>query len=503
MDKKGEGFGARHPPCRGRGVTRPSSGLIDPAVRCSHGIDFFMFAGFMKRPYSIKMKMKYLSFVLIMGLLGGCSTVRQARHAQKESGLSLPVGERTATQEEFGVQEGGVLSLAFAQDFSLRWHPAMATATQKVIAARINISQAGAGWRPTLSGSAGYAGGRNGNSAQDWNFKTTDDFNAGLSLTWVLYDFGRTRASIRTAVADFIAAQETLCETRIQRILEVRAAYFKLAQAQAQCVVDEENLKQYDILLRQAELRLKIGTGRKYDITKAKADRSNALLTLLTTTNTIMTARAELNNQMGLGKVRTYALASDVRLPEPGVDFEVLFSVAQTNQPALRALRAKVNAAVASVDRTIAELYPQIRATASTAYSTGDIQTMGFSWGLALLQDLFKAFEKRDNILVSVTMLRQARAALALQEQNVVKMLISALSALNTARQGKSVAEEMELQAKENLDLVMKQFEVGTSSILEVTDAQVLYTRARSAAVSARYTLENAKAGVYAIIGME
>ena len=413
------------------------------------------------------------------------------------------MGERTATPEEFSVREGDVLSLTGAQDFSLLWHPSMATATQKVIAARINVSQAGAGWRPTLSGSVGYGGNRSGNSAQDWRFETRDDFNGSLSLTWVLYDFGRTRASIRTAVADLIAAYENLFATRVQRVLEVRSAYFKLAQAQAQCQVDEENLKQYDELLRQAELRLKIGTGRKYDITKAKADRSNALLSLLTTSNTIITARAELNNQMGLGKIGSYALASDVRLPELGGDFDMLFATAQTNQPTLRALRAKVDAAVASVDRTIAELYPQIRATASTAYSTGEIQTMGLSWGLALLQDLFKSYEKRDNILLSVTVLRQARAALALQEQSVVKMLISALSSLNTARQGKGVAEEMELQAKENLDLVMKQFEVGTSSILEVTDAQVLYTRARSATVSARYTLENAKAVVYAIIGMQ
>ena len=417
--------------------------------------------------------------------------------------MGLPMGERTATPEEFGVREGDVLSLTRAEDFSRLWHPSMAMATQKVIAARINVNKAGAGRRPTLSGSVDYGGNRSGNSLQDWDFKTTDDFSASLSLTWVLYDFGRTRASIRSAVADLIAAHETLSETRVQRILEVRSAYFKLAQAQAQCRVDEETLKQYDELLRQAELRLKIGTGRKYDVTKAKADRSNALLSLLTTTNTIIAARAELNNQMGLGRVGTYALAADVRLPEPGTDFNVLFSVAQTNQPTLRALRANVDAAVASVDRTIAELYPQIRATASTAYSIGDIHTMGLSWGVALLQDLFKSFEKRDNILVSVTALRQARSSLALQEQNVVKMLLAALSSLNTARQGRGVAEEMELQAKENMDLVMKQFEVGTSSILEVTDAQVLYTRARSAAVSARYTLENAKAGVYAIIGME
>ena len=449
------------------------------------------------------MKNDIMTVVVTLGLLTGCSTVRHAREAQQETGTSLPFGERTATEAEFGGRAGEVLPLESAELFSLKWHPSMALATQNVVAAQVMVSQAGVGLRPTLSGSAGYDGNRRGNSDQNWKFNTTEDFSGSLSLSWVLYDFGRTCASVRSAVADLIAAYETLDETRVQRVLEVRSAYFKLAQAQAQCGVDEENLRQYDELLRQADLRFKIGTGRKYDITKAKADRSNALLTLLTTSNTIITARAELNNQLGLGKARSYALAADVRLPEPLVDLDTLIAVAQTNQPTLRALQAKVDAADASVDRTIAELYPQIRVSASAAYTTGALQTLGLSWGIDLLQDLFRGFEKRDNILLSVSALRQARALFAQQEQQIVMSLISALSALETARQGKSVAEEMEVQAKENMDLVKKQFEVGTSSILEVTDAQVLYTRARSATVSARFTLENAKAGVYAIIGME
>jgi outer membrane protein len=249
-----------------------------------------------------------------------------------------------------------------------------------------------------------------------------------------------------------------------------------------------------------------VGTGRKYDITKARADRSNALLSLLTASNVVTTARATLNNEMGLGKTVKYALASEVSLPLPDGDFDLLFAVAQTNQPTLRSLQAKVSSAMASVDQTIADLYPQIRATASTAYATDvmdGIKTLGLSWGLSVLQDIFKAYEKQDNILLGVTALRQTRALLAQEEQGVVLSLIEALSRLETAQQGKVVAEELELQSKENLELVKKQFEVGTSSILELTDAQVLYTRARSATVSARYSLEQAKASVYAIIGKQ
>jgi outer membrane protein TolC len=465
---------------------------------------FFDLQTFLKERIVFNMNKKYFSFVLIVGLLGGCSTVRQARQAQQETGDALPFGERTTTPQEFALHTGDVLSLADAERFSLAWHPQMVTATQNVVAAQVMVSKAGAGLRPNLSGAVSYDGSRNA-ASHDRNFDFTSerDFSASLSLTWVLYDFGRTDAAVRGAVADLLAAQEALQATRVSRIFAVRTAYFQLGQAEAQCRVDEENLRQYAELLRQAQLRFNVGTGRKYDITKARADRSNAMLSLLTASNAVTTARATLNNEMGLGKTVTYALAADSSLPLPESDFDLLFSVAQTNQPTLRSLQAKVTAAMAGVDKTIADLYPKIRASASTAYGIGDFQTLGLGWGLAFLQDLFSAYEKQDNILLGVTALRQARASLAQEEQQVVLSLIEALSTLKTAQQGKVVAEEMEQQSKENLELVKKQFEVGASSILELTDAQVLYTRARSATVSARYSLELAKAGVYATLGKQ
>lgn len=450
------------------------------------------------------MNKKYFGFVLIMGMLSGCSTVRQARQAQQETGDALPFGERTTTPAEFALRTGDVLSLADAERFSLAWHPQMVTATQNVVAAQVMVSKAGAGLRPNLSGAVGYDGSRNA-ASHDRNFDFTSerDFSASLSLTWILYDFGRTDAAVRGAVADLLAAQETLQATRVSRVFAVRTAYFQLGQAEAQCRVEEENLRQYAELLRQAQLRFDVGTGRKYDITKARADRSNALLSLLTASNAVTTARAVLNNEMGLGKTVQYALTSEISLSTPEGTFDLLFSVAKTNQPTLRSLQAKVDAAMAGVDQTIADLYPKIRASASTAYGIGDFQTLGLGWGLALLQDLFSAYEKQDNILLGVTALRQTRALLAQEEQGVVLSLIEALSRLETSQQGKVVAEELELQSKENLELVKKQYEVGTSSILELTDAQVLYTRARSATVSARYSLELAKAGVYATLGKQ
>ena len=449
------------------------------------------------------MKLKRLNVLVLAGLLAGCGTVRDARQAQHEQGVSLPAGERTVTAQEAGVQAHAVLPLTDAVGISLRWHPSVVMATQSVAAAEINVSKAGVNMRPTLSASGGYSGSGSANSGNDWTLSTSDAFNASLSLSWVLYDFGRTRASRQEAVANLLAAQESLQDTIVQRVYQVRAAYFDLAQAEAQCNVSEENLRQYDELLRQAEVKLRIGSGKRYDLTKARVDRSNAMLSLIVASNSVDTARATLNNQMGLAESVHYKLNADVTLPAIENDFDALKARAWVSHPALRVLHAKADAASAGVDRSIAELYPQLAANASTSVASGSPQTWAFSWGASILQDLFRGWQKRDNIQLSVIALRQARAAVALQEQQVALALTSALISLNTAQESKAVAEQMEVQAQENLDLVKRQFEVGNSSMLDITDAQVLYTSARNANVSAQYTLEKAKAMVYSIIGVK
>jgi len=449
------------------------------------------------------MNFKLFSLSVLVSLLTGCLTVRDARRAQDERGANLPPGERTVTAEAVGILDGSVLPLADAEGISLMWHPSIAIATQGVVAAKINVSRAGVAMRPALSASGGYSETRSANSANDWKITSSDSFSASLSLSWVLYDFGRTRAARKEAVANLLAAQEALQDTIVQRTYHVRMAYFDLAQAEAQCKVAEENLRQYDELLRKAEVRLRIGSGKPYDVTKARVDRSNALLSLIVASNTIDTARATLNNQMGLAEPTRYELDADSTLSEVEGGFDTLKELAWANQPALRVLHAKAEAASVGVDRAIAELYPQLAANASTSFTSGDPKTWVFSWGGSLLQDLFRGWQKRDNIQLSVAALRQARAAVAQQEQQVALALTAALISLNTARESKAVAEQMEAQAKENLDLVNRQYTAGASSMLEVTDAHVLYTSARNANLSAQYTLEKAKAMLYSIIGLQ
>ena len=433
---------------------------------------------------------KTVLFLLL--LVAGCATVRDAREAQRE--------KEVARERSFGPR----LSLAESERVSLDLHPAMITATQNVVSAEIALHQAGINLRPTLSASASYGGATSGSSDADWHFRSSrETFSAGANLTWVLYDFGRTDASQRQAAAELIGACENYRATVVDRVYQVRTAYFDYAKALAQCTVSEENLVQYTRLLEQAELRMRIGSGKKYDVTKAKAERASAAYDLVVASNTVVTARATLLNQLSVTVAEPF-LPEETVLKEPPVDTAVLLSLAATNQPSIQMYKARVDAASKGIDYAVSDLYPQLKISASPEYAQNATETLGVSWGASLVQDLFKGWQKQDNIKAAVVAYRQAKAELISQEQQMIADVTTAIADYRSACEAVAVALEMETLSKENLELVREQFNVGygTITILDVTDAQVSYTKARVSSISSRFACEKSKARIYSVIGI-
>ena len=80
-----------------------------------------------------------------------------------------------------------------------------------------------------------------------------------------------------------------------------------------------------------------------------------------------------------------------------------------------------------------------------------------------------------------------ARSRLAAAEQQLYDKLLAATLAADRARRSLDVAELAERAARENFDVVSSRYDVGKSSVLERTDAQVALTRAEAAVVAARY----------------
>ena len=80
--------------------------------------------------------------------------------------------------------------------------------------------------------------------------------------------------------------------------------------------------------------------------------------------------------------------------------------------------------------------------------------------------------------------------------------LTTARANLNSAQERQTTSDRLVAQAQENLDLVLQQYAVGISSVLERSDAQLTFTQAAANQIDARYGVERSKAALFAILGI-
>jgi outer membrane protein TolC len=247
---------------------------------------------------------------------------------------------------------------------------------------------------------------------------------------------------------------------------------------------------------------VEIGTRRRYDATKAEVDWGNAALDVITVSNALVSARAQLNRTLGLAEYPSYAVLPDLMPPRTDLSVSNLMEQARQNDPSLAVLHAKARAASAYVDQTIADLYPSLSLGADLSESGRDFpMTWNFSWALRATQNLFDGHKKTDRIRAAVTDLRSARARVADAEQELFLNLVNAVAQFKSARKRREIAELVERQAAENRDIVNEQYRVGVSSAIERTDAQVAVTQAQADAVRARYDEQAAEARLARLTG--
>lgn len=436
---------------------------------------------------------KYLLCIALAGALigtAGCSSVRNAHKALEAQ--NLQPGERTVTAAEIGLTKNVILTLDKAVAIAIKYHPAVVQANQRLESARARFNSAKGNYLPQLDASLST----NTSKRQD-DSETSHSTSAGLSLSELIYDFGKTPASVRQAYENLIAAEMNNNSTASGMIYKVKEAYYDLIKQQALVKVAEENVRQYEKRLEQVKGFAEVGRRIRYDVTKTEVDLAGARLTLVKTTNALAVSRAVLNNALGLAEDPGYSVLTPPLPDKISYTFDELWAKAKAGNPELLAQAASEKAATAGVDKAIADLYPSLSLSASYSWS-GSSFPLSWSWlvGTALRLNLFQGFQKTNAIDEAVANLRLSRAQRAELEQRLYLDINRAFAQLVDSNQRLAITNLSIRQAQENLTLVEQRYEVGKASSVELTDAQVALVNARSNQVQAEFDYQIAIAQI-------
>jgi outer membrane protein len=405
---------------------------------------------------------------------------------------------------------GRIVTLAQAEASALAHQPQIMQAKAQTRVSDAQMDEAFAPLLPQVQGTASY-GRRTGNFVPqagalpsstrvvtNSSFKTFDTFNFGLTASQLVYDFGQTSGGYHVAQANAEAQLENEATVRLAVLLAVRTAY-ALAWANRSLVsVAAETLANSDRHLKQIEGLVRAGARPEIDLAQVKADRANAWLQLINAENGYATAKAQLNQAMGVEESTDYDTGGEAAAAVSGEDFDErrLVGLAVETRPELKSLAKQSEANARQLSATKGAYGPSLGVQTSLTDGGRDLAALAWNWNATanLTWPLFQGGITNARVREAEANQDVTRSQIALQRQQIRLEITQARLSIRGAKAALDASREVEVNARERLRLAEARYRAGAGSIIELEDAQVGATTAAGQVVQAEYGLAVARA---------
>jgi outer membrane protein len=316
---------------------------------------------------------------------------------------------------------------------------------------------------------------------------------AGGNFTQLITDFGRTKNLVASSKLQEKAQNANALATTEDIVLATDQAFYNALQAQALLKVAQQNVNTRQTTETQVNQMTQNKLKSTLDLSFADVNLSQAKLLLLDAQNNADSTMAALDAVLGFDRQITYDLVDEnTALQPPPPDVDQLIQLGLQQRPDLQALNYNQQAAIKFSHAARDQMFPTISAggTAGTVPVRPDQYYTANWWG---------AIGANVNIPVFNGFLYNAQAKEAtiraeaagehsrdLRNQITRDVRTSWLAA-NTAFQRLSVTSALLKQANMALSLAQTRYQLGLSSIVELSQAQLQQTDAAIGDTNARY----------------
>jgi outer membrane protein len=376
------------------------------------------------------------------------------------------------------------------------------------------VDEASSPYYPQLTATASYAR-QTGNAVPrpgtftvnaPWSLsRTFNTFNAGVTGTMMLYDFGQVRGRVHAAEASVDASKASEKNVGALMLLSVRKAFFQARAQKALTKVATEVLENQKRHLAQVEAFVAVGTRPDIDLAQERTNIANARLSLLNARTNYELARAQLNQAMGIVATTGYDVADDeighVEGEELGTDQLISQAIAQ--RPDIIALERQRDAAQATLASLKASYAPTLAAQGSVTEGGIALDAMVPNWslGVTLTWPLYQGGITRAQVRETEATVQVVQAQIdAIRLQVSVDIEQSRLS-VRSAKEGIDAAGEVLASAREQLRLAEGRYKAGIGSVIELGDAQLAVINASAQVIQAQYNLSTARAQLMLALG--
>ena len=385
------------------------------------------------------------------------------------------------------------LTLADAQRIAIQNNPQFRSAQLTANAAAQVPGEYRANLFPTVTGSITGVGADSGSRLAAGALNNPALYSrvaSGITVGQLLTDFGRTRDLVETAKLRAQAQDQATETTRADILLAVSRGYFGLLRAQSVLKVAQQTVAARQLVSEQVTTLEANRLKSTLDVSFANVNLADARLLLEQAQNDVNAAAADLASTIGLPNTTLFAL-SDEPLPDPlPPQPEPLIQDAIQNRPELKNLRLEQNAAERFAKAEHDLYYPTISALGATGIVPAGEQAVPGRYGAAGVNVNIPVFN--GGLFKARQTEAEFRAQAAAQNTNdlsnrIIRDVRVAYLGAMTAFRRLDLTDQYLKQAQLALDLAQSRYDLGLSSIIELSQAQLNLTSAQIAVASARY----------------
>ncbi len=420
--------------------------------------------------------------------------------AARSAVMTQGAGTAPAAVPAATVRAGDLLTLQQCLDIARQKNPTMAAAAFAVEAADARVGQARSAYYPQISLSGNYS---KYSAYTDPTNGDQDLYQGNATLTQNIFDFGKTPSQVRIQRLARDAARSDQRNTASLVAFGVKQAYYNLLQAEKNREVAIETVKLTQDQLDQAKGFFDAGVKSKYDVTSAEVNLSSAKLGQIRAENAVQVARVTLKNAMGAPDLADFTIEDMLAFQRNPVTFDDAVQRAYANRPDLQSVLAQKEASKESVSLARSGYYPTLTGNANytRAGDTFMPEQSGWSAGVTLTFPLFNGFLTNSQVKEAKQNLNIQKANEESLRQSILLDVQEAYLNMRALEDGVAVAELTVRQAQENYDIVNGRYAAGVGSPLDVTNALVGLSNAKTNYIAALANYRTAEAALLKAMG--
>lgn len=326
------------------------------------------------------------------------------------------------------------------------------------------------------------------------NNAKNSSLNYGVSLGWTVFDGMKMFARLDQLKELQKLGDSQLKQTVLVKIGQVNSSYYDLVQQQQQLSALDTTIVISKQRLTLAQNRFSIGKASKLEVLNAQVDLNTDQVTLLRQKESYANAKILLNQYLARDPKIDFKVVDLVTVDDKLI-LANLMELAQKQNPALESQVINKRIAELQLKQVKADRYPVVNLTSGYNFSdsqsslgfTSSTSSRGLNYGFNATLNIFDGFNQHRN--EKVAKLQIENTQIAIEQQNMIlnTQLSTAFQTYLTNLELIDLEEDNEAIAKQNLDITLDKFRIGTITTLDFRTAQLNYVNAKVRYSNAQY----------------